>query len=243
MATQRYTATEPGDEARYPVQLEVAGPLAMFARPDTGGTPTSYPIPTWSAAKGLFEAIAFLSDGAAWISPTKVEVCRRIGEVGGRIRFQRYTTNYGGPLRKKSLFTTGTVSGGSSMQIFATVLADACYRIHGVVRGVHRRGQINARHHLHDLFHRRLSRGQCHRTPCLGWSEFTCSYWGPFREGFTEVDDRLSLDIPSMLLRVWDSPTDGRYAPDFMREVRMSAGVLDYRASGPAASWGTANAQ
>lgn len=36
---------------RYTVEFEVAGPLAMFARPDTGGTPTSYPLPTWSAAK------------------------------------------------------------------------------------------------------------------------------------------------------------------------------------------------
>jgi CRISPR-associated endonuclease/helicase Cas3 len=85
---------------KYQVAFEVAGPVAMFARPDTGGTPTSYPVPTWSAAKGLFESIAFLSDGAAWICPTKVEVCKRFGESGGQIQFQRYTTKYGGPLRK-----------------------------------------------------------------------------------------------------------------------------------------------
>jgi CRISPR-associated protein Cas5d len=47
----------------YPVSIEVAGPLAMFTRPDTGGTPTSYPVPTLSACKGIFEAIAFLSSG------------------------------------------------------------------------------------------------------------------------------------------------------------------------------------
>lgn len=55
----------------YKVAFEVAGPLAMFARPDTGGTPTSYVAPTWSAAKGL--SIAFFNDGAAWICPRKVE--------------------------------------------------------------------------------------------------------------------------------------------------------------------------
>ena len=54
----------------YAVAFEVAGPVAVFARPDTGGTPTSYPAPTGSAAKGLFESIAFFNDGAAWISPT-----------------------------------------------------------------------------------------------------------------------------------------------------------------------------
>jgi CRISPR-associated protein Cas5d len=28
---------------KYEIAFEVAGPAAMFARPDTGGTPTSYP--------------------------------------------------------------------------------------------------------------------------------------------------------------------------------------------------------
>lgn len=129
---------------RYDVQLEVAGPLAMFARPDTGGTPTSYPVPTWSAAKGLFESIAFFADGSAWICPMKVEICRRVGEPGGRVRFQRYTTNYGGPLRKDNLFTKGAVPGGSSMQLFATARNDVCYRLHGLVARETGRSSLNS---------------------------------------------------------------------------------------------------
>jgi CRISPR-associated protein Cas5d len=156
------------DPLRYRVQLEVAGPLAMFARPDTGGTPTSYPIPTWSAAKGLFESIAFFADGTAWICPVAIETCRRLGEPGGQTRLQRYTTNYGGPLRKDKLFKTGTASGGSSMQFFATVLSDVCFRLHGIVVGPASRGRVNARHYLKDLFERRLRQGRCFRTPCLG---------------------------------------------------------------------------
>jgi CRISPR-associated protein Cas5d len=216
---------------RYDVQLEVAGPLAMFARPDTGGTPTSYPVPTWSAAKGLFESIAFFADGAAWICPTKVEICRRVGEPGGRIRFQRYTTNYGGPLRKADLLMKGTATGGSSMQFFATVSSDVCYRLHGVLVGLRSRGGKNARHHLQELFDRRLRQGRCFRTPCLGWSEFTCSYWGPFREGVTEVDSAISLKVPSMLLCVWHRPTNGRYAPEFRQDVEVGkvlGGVMEY---------------
>ena len=69
---------------QYLVALEISGPLAMFARPDTGGTPTSYPARTWSAAKGVFESIAFLADGAAWISLTMVEISRAAG-VGQRL--------------------------------------------------------------------------------------------------------------------------------------------------------------
>jgi CRISPR-associated Cas5-like protein len=67
--------------SRYSVSLEVAGPLAMFTRPDTGGTPTSYPVLTWSAAKAIFESIAMLRSGDAWIRPTRVEVCKRKGAV------------------------------------------------------------------------------------------------------------------------------------------------------------------
>jgi CRISPR-associated protein Cas5d len=224
---------------RYPVQLEVAGPLAMFARPDTGGTPTSYPMPTWSAAKGLFESIAFFADGAAWICPTQVQVCRCVGEPGGPARYQRYTTNYGGPLRKAILANKGLTSGGSSMQLFATILSDVCYRLHGMVVGPRIAGGINRRHHLQELFNRRLRNGQCFRTPCLGWSEFTCCYWGPFREGMTEVDDTRCDDIPSMLLSVWEQPVgrhDGAaaYAPTFRQDVKIDQGTLDYSV---AAEW------
>ena len=212
----------------YDVAFEVAGPAAMFARPDTGRSPTSYPTPTCSAAKALFESIAFFVDGAAWICPTKVEICRRVGESGGRMQFQRYATNYGGPLRKRDLFNKGLISGGSSMQLLATVLSHVCYRRHGVVVSSEWKEQNNPRHHLENLFDRRLKRGQCFRTPCLGWSELTCSYWGPFRDA-TEVDSALSLEIPSMLLGVWNSPLRGRYEPRFSQNVRITEGVLKYQ--------------
>ncbi len=214
--------------SEYEVSFEIAGPAAMFARPDTGGTPTSYPVPTWSAAKGLFESIAFFADGAAWICPTKAEICRRDGETGGRVHFQRYTTNYGGPLRKGDLFNKGITPGGSSMQLFATILKDVCYRLHGVAVSSQWKRENNPRHHLQDLFDRRLRRGQCYRTPCLGWSEFTCSYWGPFREGMTEVDTDFSLEIPSMLLCVWNNPLSGRYEPVFRQNVKIEGGILKY---------------
>lgn len=203
------------------LSIEVAGPLAMFTRVDTGGTPTSYPAPTWSAAKGLFDAIALLADGAAWIAPLRVEICRACGSQGGSVRYESYATNYGGPLRKTSL-----VGAGNNMQLYATVLVDVCYRIHAEVRGKPAVGR-NPRHHLHELFTRRLERGQCHHTPALGWREFTCSYWGPVRKD-TEVDDALSLSIPSMLTRMWDRPVGGAYAPRYAQDARIEKGVLVY---------------
>ena len=206
----------------YELQFEVAGPLAIFTRPDSGGTPTSYPVPTWSACKGLFEAIALLSDGSAWICPTKVEVCRRQGQSGGAVRFQKYATNYGGPLRKGQV-----ISKGANMQFFATALADVCYRLHAEVRGPKATGGVNARHQLQEIFKRRLARGQCHHTPALGWREFTCSYWGPFRHEYM-VDVDLDLIIPSMLVTPWNHSVGGSCAHRFMQDARVERGVLTF---------------
>lgn len=75
----------------YVVAMEIAGPSAMFTRPDTGASMVSYPAPTFSAAKGMFESVARLN--TAYIRPTRVEICRPV-------QYHRYTTNYGGPLRK-----------------------------------------------------------------------------------------------------------------------------------------------
>lgn len=207
--------------ARYTVSLEIAGPLALFARPDTGGTPTSYPAPTWSACKGIFEAIAFLKHGA-WFNPTRVEVCCRKGKPLGAIRWQRYTTNYRGPLRKSSV-----VRAGSSHQLFATALADVCYRLYAEVEGDAPRNGRNPPHHLKDLFERRLKQGRCWRTPALGWKEFTASYWGPFRDEYV-VDEALNLTIPSMLHSVWDGSPGGSYAPTFRQNVCIQKGVLNF---------------
>ena len=44
---------------QYPVSLEISGPTAMWTRPDTGDAPVSYPAPTLSAAKAIFERYGF----------------------------------------------------------------------------------------------------------------------------------------------------------------------------------------
>ena len=101
---------------KYRVQLEIAGPLAMFSRPDTGGTPVSYPAPTFSACKGMFETIAWLPRGS-WIRPVKVEICKRKESSGGAINFQQYANNYGGPNRK-----TDQIANNNSFQFFNQVI-------------------------------------------------------------------------------------------------------------------------
>ena len=103
----------------YTVQFEIAGPTAMWTRPDTGDAPVSYPVPTFSAAKGMFESICWLK--TTNVVPVKVEVC-------APLVFHTYSTNYGGPLRKSKLMKKG-----SSYQLLATVLINVSYRLYAEV--------------------------------------------------------------------------------------------------------------
>ena len=198
----------------YCVAMEIAGPAAIFTRPDSGASFVSYPAPTYSAVKGMFECVARWK--SAYIQPARVEICNPI-------QFQSYATNYGGPLRHPK-----QVAKKSSYQLFATILIDVCYKVYGEVAALSQApGGNNHLHALQALFERRLKQGRLYRTPCLGWSEFVPSYFGPLRESTKPVQD-LELVVPSMLHRVFDHDSDGRYAPTFRQDVQIRQGVLSF---------------
>ena len=211
---------------KYTISMEISGPFAMWSRPDTGATPTTYPIPTWSAAKGIFESIAFFADGKAWINPTHVEICKPKGSQSRGINFQKYTNNYRGPLREKSK---------SNFQFSSLILADVCYRLHGVIESKqHLQRGNNPSHALQAMFTRRLNKGQCHKTPALGWNEFTADYWGPVRNTETkmetEIDTSISLDLVSVLDQIFDKAIAGKYQPKFLtgEQAMLKEGVFHY---------------
>ena len=214
---------------KYGIKMEIAGPFAMWSRPDTGAKPTSYPVPTWSAAKGIFESIAFYHDGKAWIRPVKVEICRKKNVRCGEIRFQRYTTNYRGPLKEKSK---------DNFQFNALILSDVCYRLYAVIEngsGKHLENGNNPCHALQAMFTRRLKKGQCYKTPSLGWNEFVPSYWGVFCyfekiEEATEIDQEINLNMVSVLNQVFSKAVRGTYRPSFVQKERalIKNGVYYY---------------
>lgn len=200
--------------SKYSVGMEIAGPAAMFTRPDTGGSFVSNPAPTFSAAKGIFESVARLK--SAYIRPVSAEICRPL-------RYHRYATNYRGPLRKKN-----QVQKDASYQLIAVILVDVCYKLYGEIDAISPSPvSTNHLHALQEMFQRRLRKGQCFVTPCLGWREFTPSYVGPFRQS-TVVEESITLDIPSMLHSVFDRPVDGAWRPQFVQNARIEKGVLNY---------------
>jgi CRISPR-associated protein Cas5d len=199
---------------RYRVCFEIAGPAAIFTRPDSGSGFVSYPAPTFSALRGMFDCVAFWK--TAYITPVRVEICNPI-------QFQRYATNYGGPLRKGN-----QIAGGSSYQLFATILIDVCYKVYGVVaESSPPPGRNNHLHALQERFERRLKQGRFYHTPCLGWGEFVPSYFGPLRPT-TQVRQDIDLSVPSMLRRVFDRDSAGLYGPSFDQDVRIERGVLSF---------------
>lgn len=197
-------------EKVYPVSFEVEGPAAMFTRPDTGSSPVSYPAPTKSALKSIFECVALSKN--AYFEPQRVEIC-------SPVFFHKYSTNYGGPLRK-----SGTVN----FQLFATVLENVCYKVYGVILAYFppQSGQ-NSQHQLQKVFMRRLSTGQFHTTPFLGWKEFVPTYFGPIRDT-TTADKSINISIPSMLSTMYTRPTEGKVSPQFEQDVKIKGGVMFY---------------
>jgi CRISPR-associated protein Cas5d len=211
--------------SEHTVCLEISGPTAMWTRPDTGDAPVSYPAPTFSAVKGIFESI--LWSQWAEVVPTQVEVCKPIV-------FHTYTTNYGGPLRKLKIMKKG-----ASYQLLATVLVDVCYRLYADIgadpanyhlhggSGKQGTGTTNGGHAYKEMFERRLERGQFFSIPCLGWSEFTPDYVGHFRPG-TEVCADINLAIPSMLRTCFTAGKHSKWQPEFRQAVKIERGVLRY---------------
>ncbi|MDN3511314.1 MAG: CRISPR-associated protein Cas5 [Candidatus Jettenia sp.] len=206
----------------YLIQMEISGPTAMWTRPDTGDSPVSYPVPTWSGAKGVFESIVRIE--TVEIVPTKVEICAPIVYHG-------YTTNYGGPLRKSSIMPNG------SYQLLATVLINVCYRLYAELRPARfdrplsEKAQLranmrcNALHACKDIFNRRLSQGCCYEIPFLGWREFAPDYIGIFRET-TKVLESVNLTLPSLLHSVFEP--SGNKKPRYIQDVEIKNGRLVY---------------
>lgn len=210
----------------YPVTFEISGPAAMFTRPDTGAAPISYPVPTWSACKAMFESVArgFFAKGnhpAAFFSATRIEIWRPV-------RFEKYVTNYRGPLRKSS-----QIEKQASYQLPATILVDVCFRVEGECLRIPGAPDEsgNAPHGLAEMFQRRLGEGKSKYTPCLGWKEFVPAYFGPFRthtesSGYS-LQTQFYSEIPAMLMSAWDAPTNGHYSPSF-RALEIREGRLDF---------------
>jgi len=168
-----------------PLQLEISGPTALWARPDTMPNPVSCVAPTFSAVKGIFEGSAGASPALVGASPTGIFSCwksvnarptrcgRRSLHPMAPVRFHRYAFNYGGQLRGRC-----SADLQSAVSRIFNPLCVAHSRALGdpsVLPIENRRYSrlktcaTGKRRAYVDAFQRRLERGRWFYTPCLGW--------------------------------------------------------------------------
>ena len=208
----------------YPIKMEIAGPTAMWTRPDTGDCPVSYPAPTYSAVRNIFQSI--LWGQAVQIIPRQVDIC-------APLQFHTYNTNYGGPLRKSKV-----VQSGGGYQLLATVLTDVRYRLFADVVEIlpsnsesqrtkeWRKRTKSPGHAYQEIFDRRLASGKCFHTPFLGWKEFAVTYFGPIREETKLVD--VTTVLPSMLREAVYGQGGKVLRYLFDQNVKIEHGVLRF---------------
>lgn len=198
----------------------------MWTRPDSGDSPCSYPAPTYSAVRGLFESV--LWGPAVLVIPRKVELC-------SVPQYHSYVTNYGGPLRSAT-----AIRNGNNYQLFATVLVDVCYRLYADVIPNPEKGTMpqnalswdrkttSPGHAYQAIFNRRLERGQSYATLSLGWSEFTPSYFGPIRKTTQVCEELADIHIPSMLRGVFQNGYRSDFRAIYDTDLCIHKGVLAY---------------
>ncbi len=207
------------ENERYVVSLEISGSMAMWTDPGSGSTPTSYPVPTWSAVKGIFESILFLK--SSQIFPIRTEILKPV-------QYVNYVQNYGGPLRKSDLLAKG-----KPFQFRMNVLRDVRYRCFAVPVGLpesysqEKMTTTNGAHHYKDRFERRLRRGECFSTPFLGVKDFPASYWGPVESIDPPID--FNTVISSMVITPFNfSSAEKKFNPVFRQNVEVVHGVIVY---------------
>lgn len=83
-------------------------------------------------------------------------------------------------------------------------------------------------HAYQEIFNRRLSRGQSYATLSLGWSEFTPSYFGPFRDESSVCAELPDIHIPSMLRGMFQQGYHSEYQAVYDTDLCIHCGVLEY---------------
>jgi CRISPR-associated protein Cas5d len=206
---------------KYEVSMEIAGEFAMFTNPATGSAPVSYPGPTYSAVKGIFESIARFTN--AYIRPTRVEIC-------SPIKYKQHIENYNGPLRHDR-----SRKGNTPQQIVKVILINVCYKLYGEIQDIPNteRKPFNHLHALQNIFYRKLRQGKVFHTPFLGLKEFEPNYYGVLRDT-TKIQTDINLTIPSMLVSPFAKDVsigEPNLTSRFVQNVKIINGVLDFTVS------------
>ncbi|MGA8026753.1 MAG: type I-C CRISPR-associated protein Cas5c [Bryobacteraceae bacterium] len=166
------------------VEIKVFGDYACFSRPEFKVERVSYPLITPSAARGILEAVFWKPEIRYQIREIHV---LRLGTQVSVLRNEISDWQGAGPLVAQD--------SRQRQQRTSLVLRNVAYVIRSdIVLREHTKDEIGK---YLDCFNRRVKKGQCHHTPCLGTREFAASFEAP------TPDERgglaINLDIGQML--------------------------------------------
>ena len=176
MPDRRMTSvSDPSHGRRFHVR--VAGPMALFTRPEVKVERVSYEVITPSAARGVLEAVLW-KPAVRWrihrirvLRPIRFLSVRRnevnskaaVAGPGGLLAGSR-----GDPVRP-------FFADDDRAQRGALLLRDVEYVLEASMALTERAGPEETTAKFDAMFERRLDRGQCFQTPYLGCREFPCS--------------------------------------------------------------------
>ncbi|HOE26231.1 MAG TPA: type I-C CRISPR-associated protein Cas5c [bacterium] len=193
--------------------LDVWGEFACFTRPELKVERFSYPVPTPSAVRGIYDAIYCKAKEFRW-QVTRVEVLNppqyialRRNEVKDKASTKNILQWMEGKTPPEPIWADGTkdelgtdLKGRTQRQTMA--LRDILYRLHAVVRpwpGFEARLPA-----IENQFRRRAAHGKCIYQPYFGCREFP-SYFKLVEVGAeTARPHEFDLDIGLMLYDVFD---------------------------------------
>lgn len=155
-------------------KIIVKGDYALFTRPEMKVERVSYDVPPPGALEGLLKsiywkpAIRYEIDKIVVFNPINFTSVRR-NEVKEKISLQSITGQMNGTGADPCVYTSEDRTQRASI-----LLKDVCYGIefHFEMTGLKSTHEDEDEKKHYNIIKRRLEKGQCFRTPCLGCSEF-----------------------------------------------------------------------
>lgn len=232
----------------YGFRIMVEGDYACFTRPEFKVERVSYDVPTPGAMEGLLKsiywkpAIRYVIDRIIVFQPIEFANIRR-NEVKDKVLLSAVKNQMKGKGADPCIYTSESRS-----QRAAMVLKNVKYGIefHFEMTGERSDNEDEDEKKHFNIIKRRLEKGQCFRTPCLGCSEFPAKRI----ELVDEFDESLiseavirmgDVDLGFMSYRVefedggkpvngdWENPKFSDKASTIYYRPHMVKGVIDVR--------------
>lgn len=158
----------------YGFKILVEGDYACYVRPELKVERVSYDVPTPGALEGMLKsiywkpAIRYVIDKIIIFNPIDFVTIRR-NEVKDKVSLSAMKSQMNGKGGDPCIYTSESRSQRSAM-----VLKNVKYGIefHFELTGLKNEYEEDAENKHYNIIKRRLEKGQCFRTPCLGCSEF-----------------------------------------------------------------------